>query len=159
MLGVWLAVRGFIAFIPAFVWKWLAIALVLFAAYSYGDIRRGRIDKAEWDAAVLASKNAANDQDLQAEKESHAQDLEVTKSLQEQKKVDDAAIDDLKKQLASRPANAPCLYDKTNADPDGADPVPLPKPRSLRDRFKSGPRAGNKKPAGPTVLPSARRYP
>jgi hypothetical protein len=44
--------------------------------------------------------------------------LEITEALTNQKKVDDANIELLKKQLAARGKGLPCLYDKSNADPD-----------------------------------------
>jgi hypothetical protein len=161
-MGVLLALRGVIAFIPPFVWKILACLLVLIVVFFYGDARGTRVEKAKWEQAKIEAQAAANQQDTQAATEVNTQDQELTKSLLEQKKVDDDAIDSLKKQLAAQPSNGkcPCAYDKSNADPDSVTPVPTPEPRGLRERLRnknSG--AGNKKSAGPTVLSPARRNP
>lgn len=175
MLGLWLGLRGFIAFIPAFIWKWLAIGLIAVVIFYAGDVRGRRIEHAKNQAAIEAAQAAAARQDQQAQTDVNTQDAEVTKQLMEQKKVDDAAIEDLQRRLAGAkqdadranqqaynaaskngskatacpPVNS-CLYDKSNADPDdtGAGGV--------RNDANRRPGAGNKKPARPTVVPPAR---
>jgi hypothetical protein len=130
-------IRSGVSMVPAFIWKWLAIVLIALCIFFYGEIKGKRIAEAKCEAAAKVAQQAANDQDLQAEKEGRAQDLEITNTLIEQKKVDDAAIETLKAQLAKRTpaAVAKCLYDKDNADPD-SQPAPrsvrVPKPRAAK---------------------------
>jgi hypothetical protein len=127
MLRLWLmAIPGVgpaltaVSFVPAWAWKWLGIAAIAFCLFTAGDIRGTRIANEKCEAAAKRAQKAADAQDLQAEKEGRQQDLQVTNSLIEQKKVDDATIAKLKK--------SSCAYDKTNADPDSS----VPQRRSLR---------------------------
>jgi hypothetical protein len=176
MLGLWLGLRGIIAFIPAFIWKWLAIGLIAVVIFYAGDVRGRRIEHAKNQAAIEAAQAAANRQDQQAQTDVNTQDAEVTKQLMEQKKVDDAAIEDLQRRLAaakqdadranqqaynaasksgSKPAACPpvnsCLYDKSNADPDVAGSSS----GRVRNDPNRRPGAGDKKPARPAVVPPA----
>lgn len=150
---LWIGLRKFVGLVPAFVWKWLALALVGLALFFYGDIKGRRAEHVKCEAAAAQAQTAANDQDLQAEKESHAQDLETTDFLIQQKKVDDAAIETLKAKLAKRPASAKCLYDKSNSDPDSQ-----PATGSVRDDGGRPAKAGasDKKHPGTTLLPTPR---
>ncbi len=150
-MGVFLALRGIIAFIPAFVWKWLAIAAIGGMLFMAGDIRGRRIEKAICAEAAHQADLAADAQDDAATTEVTSQNDDVQKLLLEQKKVDDATIDSLRVQLTKQPAGAPatCLYDKSNADPDeqpSSDGVRLTHP---------GPGAGDKKSPRPAGVPAA----
>ncbi len=173
-MGFLLAFRGMIAFIPAFIWKWLAIVLIGVVIFFAGDVRGRRIEHAKNQAAIDAANAAAKQQDTQAQTEVNTQDAQVTQQLQEQKKADEDAIEDLKRQLeASRdaeqkayqsaeaergkkptakaprcPPTPACVYDKSNGDPErsGSD--------SVRDNGKSGSGARHKKPAKSSVLPA-----
>lgn len=145
-------VKTAVSIVPAFVWKCLALVVIGLCLFFYGEIKGERVEHAKCEAAAAAAQTAANDQDLQAEKDAHANDLEIVNNLKMQKQVDDAAIDTLKIQLAKRPAGSKCIYDKSNADPDD------PSAGSVRNDggrpAKAG--AGNKKSPRPTLLPTAR---
>ena len=154
LLGIPAVASKIISIVPTFVWKWLAVLLIALCIFFYGQIKGKQQEHAKCEAAAVRAQTAANDQDLQAEKEGRAQDLEVTNSLIQQKKVDDAAIETLKAQLAKRPTGAKgCFYDKSNADPDAQ-----PDAGGVRDDggrpAKSG--ASNKKYPRSPVLPAAR---
>jgi len=90
---------------------------VLGAVFMAGGIRGSRIARAECEAKAKAAQQAADAQDLQAEREGRAQDLEITNALTQQKQVDNATIEKLQRELAARPP-AKCVYDGSNADPD-----------------------------------------
>jgi len=151
-MGALLALRGVIAFIPAFVWKWIAIAAIGGALFLAGDIRGRRIEKAICVEAAHQADLAADAQDDAADSEVSKQSGDVQKRLLEQKKVDDATIDELRTQLAKQPGGTPasCSYDKSNADPDdnvAAGGVRLvPNGRS---------RASDKKTSRPSGVPSS----
>lgn len=111
----------FLAFfraVPAWAWKYGAIALAIFAVYFYGYNKGKVVEKERCEQAARAAQKAADAQDLQAEREGRQQDLEINEALTQQKKVDDDRIAQLQKQLANRKPTAECLYDKDNADPD-----------------------------------------
>lgn len=145
-MGVWLAVRGFIAFVPAVVWKYIAIGVVMVCLFVAGDLRGSRVANEKCAAAAALAQKAADAQDLQAEKEGRAQDLQITNSLTEQKKVDDAELAKLKTAVTARPAGTACVYDKTNGDPDPAGDKPAP--RGVR-KFIGGPKKGASNPKHP----------
>lgn len=155
-MGVLLAIRGFIAFIPPFIWKWLAIAAIGFGLYSFGDIRGRRIEREICVTAAAEAQKGADDQDAQAAKDNSAQDLEITNNLLAQKKVDDAELAKLRSQLAGAKGPA-CVYDKSNADGVPASPAPSGGSvgKRLRDYVPSRKGTSNKKPAGPAKLPAA----
>ena len=160
-MGALLALRGFIAFIPAFIWKWLAIAAIGGVLFLAGDIRGRRIEKAICAEAAHQADLAADAQDDAAGKEVTTQNDEVQNQLLKQKEKDDAIIAELQRRLDEKPEQpaagkpvhapvlAPCVYDKSNADPDDQPPAQrlrLPDPR---------PRAGNKKAPRPASVPAA----
>ena len=151
-LGIWGAIKGFAGIVPAFVWKWLAIVVVALCIFFYGQIKGEHAEKVKCEAAAVEAQTAANNQDLQAEKDAHANDLEITNNLKLQKQVDDVAIENLKAQLAKRPAGAKCLYDKSDADPDTGAPASFVRLPAARPA-KAG--ARNKKSSGPASLPPA----
>jgi len=146
-------IRAGISMVPAFLWKWLAILLIGLALFFYGEVKGRKAEHAKCEAAAAQAQTAANDQDLQAEKDAHANDLEVVNNLKMQKQVDDAALETLKAQLAKRPAGSKCIYDKSNGDPDDQSSG-----GSVRDDggrpAKAG--TGNKKYPRSPVLPAAR---
>ena len=124
MPAIFLAILGYYNMVPAWLKKAVAAVLIVFAIFAAGEIRGKRIARAECEAQAKRAQNAADAQDLAAEREGRAQDLQITDALTQQKKVDDETIEKLKQQLAKSPG-ASCLYDKSTADPD--DP-----PRRLR---------------------------
>lgn len=103
--------------IPDWLKKLLATVLIGLALFTAGDIRGKRVARAECEAQAKRAQRAADAQDLQAEKEGRAQDLEITNALTQQKKVDDDTIAKLQAQLSKRPAGSACVYDKSTADP------------------------------------------
>lgn len=123
-LSFLMPILGFYNAIPDWLKKLIATLLIGFAIFIAGDIRGSRIARAECEAAAKRAQVAADKQDLQAEKEGRAQDLEITNALTQQKKVDDDRIAKLQKQLSAQPGSG-CVYDKSTADPDagvGAEP-------------------------------------
>ena len=154
LLGIPAVARSVISIVPAFVWKWLALALVGLCLYFYGDVKGRHAEHAKCEAAAAQAQTAANDQDLQAEKDAHANDLETVNNLKMQKQVDDVALETLKAQLAKRPSGSKCFYDKSNGDPDSG----VPAVGGVRDDggrpAKAG--AGNKKYPRSPVVPAAR---
>lgn len=114
----WLAIPMFLKVIPSWAWKFIAIIVAILAIYLYGYSKGKQVELARCETAARAAQKAADAQDLQAEREGRAQDQQITETLTNQKKVDDAKIEELKKQLANRKSTAACLYDKSNADPD-----------------------------------------
>ncbi len=116
----WLVIPAFLKAVPSWAWKFIATLVAILAIYLYGYTKGKHVAEERCETAARAAQKAADAQDLQAEREGRAQDLQVTKSLEDQKKVDDANIELLKKQLAAKGKGLPCLYDKSNADPDDA---------------------------------------
>ena len=116
------AFGAILAMIPAAVWKFLAVVILVVAAYFYGDIKATERVSAKYIAADKAAELAATQQDLQAAKDGRAQDLEITNALLQKQKDDDVAIQDLKAKLAAAPPDTACLY----------PPSPKPKPSGLR---------------------------
>lgn len=154
LLGIPAVASRIIAIVPAFVWKWLAVLLIALCIFFYGQIKGKREEHAKCEAAAAQAQTAANDQDLQAEKDAHANDLEIVNNLKMQKQVDDAALETLKKQLTQRPAGSKsCLYDKSNGDPDTGSATGGVRNDGGRPA-KAG--AGNKKYPRSSFLPSAR---
>jgi len=152
-LAIPAVIRGAVAIVPAFVWKGLAIVVIALCIFFYGEIKGKHAEHAKCEAAAAQAQTAANDQDLQAEKDAHANDLEIANNLKMQKQVDDVAIEKLQDQLAKRSAGSKCFYDKSNADPDAQPPA-----ERLRDDggrpAKTG--TGNKKSPRSPVVPAAR---
>jgi len=146
-------IRGAVSIVPAFVWKALAIVIVALCIFLYGQIKGKQAEHAKCEAAAAQAQTAANDQDLQAEKEAHANDLEIANNLKLQKQVDDVALENLKSQLAKRPAGSKCYYDKSNGDPDAQPPAEFMRNDGGRPA-KTG--TGNKKYPRSPVLPAAR---
>lgn len=127
----------FLTLIPSAAWKYLGLIAAAGALYAYADVKATHREHAKCEAAAAAAQAAANDQDLKAEKEGRAQDLEITNSLVEQKKVDDEAIRKLKADLAKNPLAASCVY-----------PVDAPASRGgLRKSGSAKPGASNPKPS------------
>jgi len=120
-----LPVLAFYNAIPDWLKKFLGTIIILLAVFLAGDMRGRRVVRAECEARAQQAQQAADKQDLQAEREGRAQDLEVTNALTQQKKVDDETIAKLQADLAKRSAAAPCVYDKSTADPE-------PRSRRLR---------------------------
>jgi hypothetical protein len=144
------AILAIFAAIPAWVWKWGAIAIAVVSIYGYGDLRGRRIEHDKAVAEAQAAQKAADAQDLQAEKDGRAQDLEITNNLVNQKKVDDDAISKLKSDLAAKPPAA-CLYDQRSADP------PEPSARRVRPRpVPNNARASNTNAPAASGVPAAR---
>jgi hypothetical protein len=104
--------------VPDWLKKLLFSILVLAIVFVAGDIRGKRVARAQCEAQAQRAQTAADKQDLQAEKEGRAQDLEITNALTQQKKVDDETIAKLQAQIKQRPTSAPCVYDKSTADPE-----------------------------------------
>jgi hypothetical protein len=146
-------IRGAVSIVPAFVWKGLAIVLIALCLFFYGEVKGRKAEHAKCEAAAAQAQTAANDQDLQAEKDAHANDLEIANNLKMQKQVDDVAIENLKAQLAKRPAGSKCLYDKSNGDPDAE-----PADGSVRDDGGRPAKAGTSYKKYPRTpgLPAAR---
>jgi|KBSSwiStaDraftv2_1062776.scaffolds.fasta_scaffold113353_3 hypothetical protein len=121
-------ITGGVSRVPTWMWKYISIGLVIGVVFLYGYNKGKGVERARCEAAAKIAQNAADAQDLQAEREGRQQDLQITDALTQQKKVDDAKIAALEKQLSQpRPKGAgnPCVYDKSTADPDDA-------PRRLR---------------------------
>lgn len=148
-MGALIAIRGAIALIPAAVWKWLAVAVILVASHFYVYEKGNEHAKAVCEEKARQAQVAADTQDKQAGTEVQTQDNELTAQLQAQKVKDDAAIEDLKSQLAKKPGDPQCVYGPTNGDPAKPDAgklrVPVPRPR-----------AGNEKHPGTAKLPATR---
>ena len=104
---------------------WMAVGAVVFIGAVWGHGYYLGHTRASYVCEEKAKKalNAADAQDLQAEKEGRQQDLQITESLIQQKKRDDDTIEALRRQIAARPAGSKCEYDKDNADPDDAAPA------------------------------------
>lgn len=98
---------GLFKLVPSFVWKWVGLIAVLGAVFGYGFTKGTIREHQKCEAAAHAAQVAADQQDLQAEKEGRAQDLDITNALVEQKKVDDENIKKLEESLASKPAPVP----------------------------------------------------
>jgi type II secretory pathway pseudopilin PulG len=114
----WLVIPAFLKALPNWVWYVIIALAAALALYSYGYSRGKFVEKERCEQAARAAQKAADAQDLQAEREGRAQDEQITQTLQNQKKVDDARIEQLQKELANRKPTAECLYDDTNSDPD-----------------------------------------
>lgn len=111
-------IRTGVSMVPPVLWKYIIIAVAVLAVFLYGNARGKRIARAECEAAAQRAQKAADKQDTQAEREVSAQNAKVTEELTNQKKVDDAIIANLNRELARRPAGSKCEYDKSTADPD-----------------------------------------
>jgi hypothetical protein len=112
-----LPILAFYNAVPDWLKKLVATLLIGLAIFTAGDIRGKRVARAECEEQARRAQRAADAQDLQAEKEGRAQDLEITNALTLQNKADQDAIADLQRKLAAQP-RAKCLYDKSTADPD-----------------------------------------
>jgi hypothetical protein len=117
MPAIFLTLFGFYNAIPDWLKKFIATILVLGVVFIAGDIRGRRVEHAKCEEQARRAQRAADAQDLQAEKEGRAQDLQITEALIQQNKVDDETIAKLQKQLASQPGSK-CVYDKSTADPE-----------------------------------------
>lgn len=127
----WLVVPAFLKTMPSWVWKLLAVVLVLIVVYVYGYNRGSVSARLECEAQAKRAQNAADAQDLAAEREGRQQEKEINEALTQQKKVDDETIARLEAQLKARVPQGqtdPCVYDKSNADPDE------PAPSRMRNR-------------------------
>lgn len=116
MPAFFLPLLGFYNAIPNWLKKLIATVAIGVAIFVAGDIRGRRIEHAKCEEKARLAQNAANAQDLEAERQGRAQDLEITNALTQQKKVDDERIEKLQQELSK--ANSKCLYDKSNADPE-----------------------------------------
>lgn len=112
-----LPILAFYNAVPDWLKKLVATVLIGLAIFTAGDIRGKRVARAECEEQARRAQRAADAQDLQAEKEGRAQDLEITNALTLQNKADQDAIADLQRKLATQPS-AKCVYDKSTADPD-----------------------------------------
>lgn len=112
-----LSVKAFYKAVPDWLKKFVATQVILLAVFTAGDIRGKRVARAECEEQARRAQRAADAQDLQAEKEGRAQDLEITNALTLQNKADKDAIAELERKLASI-SSAKCVYDKSTADPD-----------------------------------------
>lgn len=132
-MPIWLLAKfGFLRLVPSWLWKWIAIGLVLLVVFFYGFNKGSQHARAQCEAQAKRAQNAADAQDLAAERAGREQDLQITEALTQQKKVDDENIAKLQQQLAARVPKGktdPCLYDKSTADPDDDAP-----PSRLRNR-------------------------
>jgi len=153
LLGIPAVASKIISIVPTFVWKILAVIVIALCIFFYGQIKGQRAEHAKCEAAAAEAQTAANSQDLQAEKDAHANDLEIANNLKMQKQVDDVAIEKLKAQLANRPTGSKCIYDKSNGDPDAQPDV-----GGVRDDGGRPATSGarNKKYPRSPVLPAAR---
>lgn len=154
LLGIPAVASKIISIVPAFVWKALAVIVIALGIFVYGQVKGKQAEHAKCEAAAAQAQTAANDQDLQAEKDAHANDLEIVNNLKMQKQVDDAALETLKAQLAKRPAGSKsCLYDKSNGDPDSE-----PSSGSVRDNGRRPAKTGTSNKGSPrsSLLPAAR---
>lgn len=111
-----LPLLGFYNAIPDWLKKFIATIAVLGMVFAAGDIRGSRVERAKCEERARLAQDAADRQDLQAERDGRAQDLEITNALTQQKKVDDETIERLRKQLSA--TGSKCVYDKSNADPE-----------------------------------------
>ena len=115
--------------IPSWLKKALLFGFIGLMIFAAGDQRGKRVMRAACEEQAKKAQTAADTQDKQAQVEVDTQSREIADQLTQQKKVDDATIESLRKQIAQRPAGAKCEYDKSNADP--ADE---PKPRRVRHK-------------------------
>jgi hypothetical protein len=122
-MSVIAGIFAFYSAIPDWLKKLIATLLIGLTIFTAGDIRGKRVARAQCEEQAKRAQRAADAQDLQAEKEGRAADLEITNALTQQKKVDDDKIAALQKQLAG----SKCVYDKSTADPD-----PDAEPRRVR---------------------------
>lgn len=125
-----LPVMAVIGRVPSFLWKYLAVALAIGVVFLYGYNKGKGVERERCEAAAKIAQTAADTQDAQAARDGLAQEKQVNEALTQQKKVDDERIANLEKELSKpRPkgASAPCVYDKSTADPDDA-------PRRVRNK-------------------------
>lgn len=113
-----LPVIAFYSAVPSWAKKLVAGGLILLAIFFAGEMRGKRVARAECEAQARRAQTAADQQDKQADVEVREQEKQLVEALTQQKKVDDAVISKLQLDLAKRPKSAPCLYDKSNSDPD-----------------------------------------
>lgn len=111
-----------VALLSPRVWMIVGIVVAVGGLWGHGYYRGYSRASAYCEAQAKKAQNAADKQDLQAERDGRAQDLEITEQLTRQKKVDDATIEQLRQQIATRPAGSKCEYDKSNSDPDDVQP-------------------------------------
>lgn len=120
-MPAWLVIPAFLKVVPSWAWKLIAVFLVLLVVFLYGYNKGKGVERARCEERARIAQEAANTQDTTADKEVRDQERMIVQSLTQQKKVDDARIAELQTQLQKRvPAGKtdPCLYDKSNADPD-----------------------------------------
>lgn len=114
------AVWKFFASMPDWLKRLLGIVLLAGVIFYAGQMRGERIATAECTRKAELAKNAAKEQDAQAQRDVQQHDDQVQTWLTEQKKRDDATIADLTTKLAARTKGKvdPCVYDDLTADPD-----------------------------------------
>ena len=110
ILAVFGLARGAVSLVPPWAWKVLAILLAFGSVYLYADRKATYRERAACEAAAQRAQKAADAQDVKAAIEGKQQAETVVGQLTDQKKVDNAIIEDLKVKLASAPLNAPCYY-------------------------------------------------
>lgn len=133
---MWLAALGIYNAIPNWLKVGFALLVVAGVIFMSGDLRGRRMEHIKCVALAQKALTAANDQDLAAEKEGRAQDLEITNSLAQKAKEDHDTIEALEKRLATGPEGNKCVYDDRTADPDE-------RPRRVPNRSRAAPRTGH----------------
>lgn len=145
------------AFLNTTLGRWIGVVLLLGVAFAAGDIRGTRVTGQACEAAAKAAQKAADDQDLQAEKDAHAADKDVVTQLSDIKRKQDADLATLQDRLEQKPTTvketvtvekpvpvaSPCLY-----GPDGGVP------NSVHDDVAPTGTGDKKHPRAP-VVPAA----
>ena len=103
-MAILVLLRGWIALVPAVVWKWLAIIALIVAAYLYVDtkatLRERAVQVAKCEAAARAAEKAADAQDKLADQAVRKDEEDTVEELLEDKRKADAEIEQLKSDLA-----------------------------------------------------------
>ena len=133
----------FLTLIPSAAWKYLGLLAAAGALYAYADLKATHREHAKCEAAAVAAQNAANKQDTQAQQEVSTQDAQVVNQLKDQKRVDDAKIEWLEKEISKKPIPVPGAKPSKNGlgpcvfPPDADGPldgvrgkVPVPRARN-----------------------------
>lgn len=109
--------------VPTWVWKMVAVLAILMSVFLYGYTKGKGVERARCEAAAQRAQEAANTQDREADRQVQEQDQQTVTVLTQQKAKDDEVIRQLEAKLAAAAkkkdaAGNPCVYDRSNADPD-----------------------------------------
>jgi len=103
-----LALKGLLALVPSFAWRYLAIAGLLGSVYLFIDTRAANREKAKCEAAAQVAVEMARKQDATAAENARKNDALVISQLSQQKDKDDAELQRLAGELKKRTPAARC---------------------------------------------------